>query len=213
MRGRYLAAVVGLGLVDGREVIVRIRPRSPRLVACVQTQAHLFAAGFPCPEPLTGVVDFDDSWVASAERFIAGGALLPSSGRAAGPFAESSARLVRLSPPAAGSSTLEPRLSWTAWRHAEQGVWPRPEDHVVDLNAVDGPRWVDEIRRSARDRLGAGRAAGEVIAHGDWYSGNLRWTGTDLLVVYDCDSVIADTEAALVGSPPPCTRPCMLAAR
>jgi hypothetical protein len=38
-----------------------------------------------------------------------------------------------------------------------------------------------------------------VIGHCDWLAGNLRWTGNELLVVHDWDSVVADSEAVLVG--------------
>ncbi len=38
-----------------------------------------------------------------------------------------------------------------------------------------------------------------VIGHCDWLAGNLRWSGDELLVVHDWDSVTADSEAVLVG--------------
>jgi hypothetical protein len=53
-RSGYLSTVIGLRLADGREVVVKVRPDSPRIAACVDVQRHLFQAGYPCPEPLTG---------------------------------------------------------------------------------------------------------------------------------------------------------------
>jgi hypothetical protein len=38
-----------------------------------------------------------------------------------------------------------------------------------------------------------------VIGHCDWLADNVRWTGNELLVVHDWDSVVADSEAVLVG--------------
>jgi hypothetical protein len=38
-----------------------------------------------------------------------------------------------------------------------------------------------------------------VIGHCDWLAGNLRWSGDELLVVHDSDSMTADSEAVLVG--------------
>jgi hypothetical protein len=38
-----------------------------------------------------------------------------------------------------------------------------------------------------------------VLGHGDWYPENLRWRGTRLLVAYDWDSLIADSEAVVAG--------------
>ena len=35
--------------------MVKVRPDSPRLAGCVEVQPRMFDAGFPCPQPLTGV--------------------------------------------------------------------------------------------------------------------------------------------------------------
>ncbi|MFC3455014.1 hypothetical protein ACFOSH_36740, partial [Amycolatopsis speibonae] len=53
-RSGFLSVVIGLRLVDGREVVIKVRPDSPRLAACVEVQRRLFQAGYPCPRPLTG---------------------------------------------------------------------------------------------------------------------------------------------------------------
>src|SRR6266536_1923699 len=52
-RSGYLSAVIGLRLADGREVVVKVRPDSPRIAACVEVQRRVFRAGYPCPQPLT----------------------------------------------------------------------------------------------------------------------------------------------------------------
>jgi hypothetical protein len=196
-RSGYLSAVIGLRLADEREVVVKVRPDSPRIAACVEVQRRLFQAGYPCPQPLTGAAPFGDD-VATAEAYVPGGAVLPSADHPARAFAEAFARLVRLAPRPAEVSTLDPAPSWAAWDHAENGLWPRPEDLGVNLNEVSGPEWIDDAGRHARDRLRAGGAEA-VIGHCDWLAGNLRWNGDALLAVHDWDSVIADSEAVLVG--------------
>jgi hypothetical protein len=108
------------------------------------------------------------------------------------------ARLIALAPRPAEVPDLNPPPSWAAWDHDEAGLWPHPEDSDADLNEVAGPAWIDEAGRRARDRLRAG-ASGAVIGHCDWLAGNLRWTGDELLVVHDWDSVVADSEAVLAG--------------
>jgi hypothetical protein len=95
-------------------------------------------------------------------------------------------------------SSLDPAPSWAAWNHAENGLWPTPEDLDVNLNDVAGPQWIDDAGHQARDRLRAGGSE-TVIGHCDWLAGNLRWSGGALLVVHDWDSVIADSEAVLAG--------------
>ena len=196
-RSGYLSVVIGLRLADDREVVVKVRPDSPRVAACVDVQRRMFQAGYPCPEPLTGAAPFGDD-VATAEAYVPGGAMLPSADHAARAFAEAFARLIRLAPRPAEVSTLDPTPSWAAWNHADDGLWPRPEEADVNLNEVAGPEWLDNAGRRARDRLRASESVA-VIGHCDWLAGNLRWRGDELLVVHDWDSLTADSEAVLVG--------------
>jgi hypothetical protein len=196
-RSGYLSAVIGLRLADSRVVVVKVRPDSPRMAACVEVQRRLFESGYPCPEPLTGAVPFGGG-VATAEAYVPGGALLPSAGRSAWAFAGAFARLVTLAPRPAAVPGLDPPPSWADWNHAGAGLWPHPEDPEVNLNEVAGPAWIDDTGRLARDRLRAG-AYEAVIGHCDWLASNLRWHGDKLLVVHDWDSVTADSEAVLAG--------------
>lgn len=196
-RSGHLSTVVGLRLADGREVVVKVRPDSPRLAACVDVQRRLFQAGYPCPRPLTGAIGFGED-VATAETYMPGGAALPGPEHAASAFAEAFARLIRLAPRPAEVSTLDPPPSWADWDHAGDGLWPVPEDPDVDLNAIAGPEWIDDAGRRARDRLRSGGSEA-VIGHCDWLAGNLSWRGDALLVVHDWDSVVAEDEAVLVG--------------
>jgi len=145
-RSGYLSTVIGLRLADDREVVVKVRPHSQRIAACVEVQRRFFESGYPCPEPLTGAAPFGDD-VATAEAYVAGGAMLPSAGRAAGAFAGAFTRLVLLAPRPAEVPALDPSPSWAAWSHAEPGLWPRPEGRDVDLNAVAGPAWIDNAGR------------------------------------------------------------------
>jgi Phosphotransferase enzyme family len=196
-RSGYLSAVIGLRLADGREVVVKVRPESRRIAGCVEVQRRMFRAGYPCPEPLTGAIPFGGD-VATAEAYVPGGAVLPGAGDAAWAFAEAFARLIRLAPRPAEVPALDPAPSWAAWDHAENGLWPCPEDRDVNLNEVTGPRWIDDAGQRALDRLRAG-GSDAVIGHCDWLVGNLRWSGDALLVVHDWDSMTADSEPVLVG--------------
>jgi hypothetical protein len=196
-RSGYLSSVIGLRLADGREVVVKVRPSSPRIAACVEVQRRMFQGGYPCPRPLTGAAPFGDD-IATAEAYVPGGAMLPSEGQAAQAFAEAFARLITQAPPAVEVPALDSALSWAAWNHAENGLWPRPEDPDVNLNEVAGPQWIDDAGRQARDRLRAGGSEA-VIGHCDWLASNLRWSGDALLVVHDWDSMIADSEPVLAG--------------
>lgn len=124
--------------------------------------------------------------------------MLPGSGRTAQPFAAALARLVRLAPRPEQMPSLAPAPPWAAWNHDQGGLWPWPEDLDVDLNQVDGPGWIDAAGQAAREKLREDQGQA-VIGHGDWITDNLRWHGNRLLVAYDWDSLIADSEAIIAG--------------
>src|SRR5947199_6301764 len=96
-RSGYLSAVVGLRLADKREVVVKVRPASPRIAACVEVQRRMFESGYPCPEPLGGPARFGNG-VATAEAYVPGGAVLPGAEHAAQLSAEAFAWLIGLAP-------------------------------------------------------------------------------------------------------------------
>lgn len=196
-RSGHLSAVIGLRLADMREVVVKVRPASPRIAACVEVQRRMFESGYPCPQPLGGPAPFGNG-MATAEAYVPGGDVLPGAEHTSRLSAEAFARLIELAPRPSEVFSLDPAPSWAAWNHGEAGLWPRPEGAEVDLNEVDGPEWIDLAAGRARDRLRAGvREA--VIGHCDWLADNLRWRDDELLVVHDWDSAVADSEAVLVG--------------
>lgn len=165
-RSGYLSAVVGLRLADDREVVVKVRPDSPRVAACVDVQRRMFHAGYPCPQPLTGADPCGED-VATAEAYVPGGAMLPNADHAARAFAEAFAWLIRLAPRPAEVPGLDPAPSWAAWDHGEDGLWPCPEDADLNLNEVAGPQWIDDAGPCACPRRArrAGSPAGYGLVH------------------------------------------------
>jgi hypothetical protein len=196
-RTGHLTCVIGTRLADGREIVARVRPAEQRIAVCTEVQRRLFDSGYPCPQPLAGPAPLD-GYAATAESYIPGGAMLPDSGRTAQPFATALARLVDLAPRPEQVPTLAPAPPWTAWDHNQGELWPWPDDLDVDLNQVDGSGWIDAAGQAARQKLREGRDRA-VIGHGDWITDNLRWDGNRLLVAYDWDSLIADSEAVIAG--------------
>jgi hypothetical protein len=69
----------------------------------------------------------------------------------------------------------------------------------TDLNAYSEPIWLEEIGERVRGRL---RADGNpcVIGHGDWWGPNLRWLDGRLHAVFDWDSLVYASEAAIAGA-------------
>jgi hypothetical protein len=192
----YLSAVKGLRLADGREVVVKVRPSMPRLAGCAVVHRDLWRAGFPCPEPLVDLQPLN-GYAASAEVLVPDGDERPGSELSA-LSAAALARLVELAPSPGSVPSLAPSPSWVGWDHTDPGLWPRPEDRDVDLNACSEPQWLDRVAAAVRDRLRA-RTSDPVIGHGDWHPENLRWRGPELLAVHDWDSVICQPEPAIAG--------------
>ena len=153
LRYAHLSAVIGIRLNSGPHVVVKVRRPSDRLVAGARAHHALFERGFPCPEPLVDLMPFGEH-VASAEEMTIGGDPFPDSGRSPEPFAQALAHLVALSPTPEQLSTLDPLPPWTFPPYGTD-LWPWPDDRDIDLNAADGPAWIEESGRAARDRLHA----------------------------------------------------------
>ncbi len=193
-----LSSIVGLRLADGREVVVKVRPAAERLTACVEVQRRLWAAGFPCPEPLAGPAALGDG-VATAETLVRGGAQLTPGPDAPWRFARALAELVAQAPRVADLPTLNPPPAWLLWDGARRATWPRPASTPVDLNGPEAPGWLEALARRARRRLARCRRP-PVVGHGDFESQNVRWAGQRLHVVHDWDSVVAAPEPVIAGA-------------
>jgi len=193
----YLSTVRGLRLADGREVVVKARPRMSRLTGCAVVHRALWTAGFPCPEPLVDLEPLD-GYAVTAETLVLDADEPPPDSELTALSAAALARLVELAPDPASVPSLAPSPSWTGWDHAEPGLWPTPEDRDVDLNAYPEPQWLACVAAAVRDHLRC-HAGDPVIGHGDWHPENLRWQGPHLIAVHDWDSVICQPEPAIAG--------------
>jgi Phosphotransferase enzyme family len=197
-----LSKVLGLRLVDGREVVVKIRPAEARLAGCTAVQRHLWHAGFPCPEPLAGPTPLDGtSFAVNAETLVLDGSPYPPGD---GPdraraFAELLARLITLAPRPDQVPDLAPSPAWINWDHAFAGLWPPPDDRDADLNNQPETDWLDRFGQAARGRLATTRTTTPVIGHCDWESHNLDFRDGRPWAVHDWDSVVTAAETVIVG--------------
>jgi hypothetical protein len=195
-RVSHISQVLGLRLASGWEVVLKLRAPAPRIDACFQAQRYLWSTGFPCPEPLAGPAPLDQ-WLATAERFLPGGARLPQAADSPACFGRELARLVARAPSPIALPSLAPPPYWMGWDHDLPGIWPTDPD--VDLNAHHEPAWLEEVAARVRTRL-LRAALPPVVGHVDWESQNLRWTGRRLHAVHDWDSIAARPEAAIAGA-------------
>jgi hypothetical protein len=195
----HLSQVMGLQLTDGVAVVLKLRPPTERLAACVLVQQHLWSAGFPCPKPLAGPAPLG-TLSATAEELIEDGSQLPFTDDSPRLFAEALARLVALAPPVASLPTLAPSLPWVGWDHDQRGTWPEPDDIEADLNAYVGPDWIEDAGARVRRRLLQPSTLPIRVGHADWESQNLRWVERRLHVVHDWDSIVSQREATIAGA-------------
>jgi hypothetical protein len=196
-RRRHLSEVLGLELDDGRQVVVKVRPGSPRLDAATAVQRHVHRQGFPCPDVLAGPLPLGDR-VATAEEYIAPHGPPPDPPPPA-PVARLLAQLVAATPRAETATALSPPPPWVGWDHPGERLWPWPDDLDVDMDDHPGPDWVDDTAARIRERMQYD-ASPSVIGHIDWEANNLDWDGNVPVVVHDWDSLAIRTEAAIAGA-------------
>jgi hypothetical protein len=194
----FSSHVLGVRLVDARELVLKLRRFTPRLRGTAEVQAAMWSAGFPCPQVLVPPTRYGSYWI-SAKSLVHGGHLLVDDVEAPERYAAALAQLVAYAPAADRVSDLVPPPAWLHWSHSESGLWPRPESSDVDLNTLGTPAWLADAAHRARERLGR---CGDlpVVGHADWWSENLRWNGRQLHAVFDWGSVTAQPEPIIAGA-------------
>jgi hypothetical protein len=143
-RAGHLSAVVGLRLDDGRRIVVKVRPPSPRVHGCVAVQRALAQAGFLCPRPPAGP-ELVGVWLVTAEQCRTGGEQLADGADSAELFAGLLAELIERAPPVAAVPSLAPSPPWVGWDRAGPQLWPEVDDRDQDLNQHPGPGWLDHL--------------------------------------------------------------------
>jgi hypothetical protein len=196
----YLSTVLGLRLSDARDVVVKVRPFSPRIRGCVEVQRHLWESGFPCPMPLAGPAPCGTG-TATAEQYVPGGTLLERNEDSPIRFAALLWQLINRCAHLNLDRRLDPPPPWVAWDHTVPGLWPAASDRDsdADLNTDPEPRWLNEIGARTRTILLAFHAP-PVVGHVDWESQNIRWQDGRPLVVHDWDSAATRPEATIAGA-------------
>jgi hypothetical protein len=193
--------VVGLGLADGRDVLVKIHrwnASTERLTAVQSVQRQLHDAGLPAPRPLLAPTVLGHG-IATVEEYRSGD--IRGDGRdpevrmvlAAGLFdLVSASRSLELER-GVGTPLIE--------RPPGAPLWPEPHDLRFDFDATSaGAAWIDELAASARDRLADDDDGPRLVGHFDWRVENLGFRSGAIAAIYDWDSVAASTEPVLVGS-------------
>jgi hypothetical protein len=195
-----MSEVFLVGLQDAGRVVVKVRADPEgRAVGCLEAQSRVWAAGLPCPEPLTGVGRLGSVSV-HAEAWVPGGEVLLG---AEPEVAELSAHLL--------AEVMDvligfepgvlpvPNPDWVRWDYEGPGEWP---PHVyVDAapNQSPLPDYLDGAAQRVRARMRRCWLP-NVVGHGDWEAQNLRWLERRPVAIHDWDSAVYMPEAAVVGA-------------
>ena len=193
-----VGAAFGLRLQDGRRVFLKAHKpdRSAEFLEAVgRVQGHLFERGFPCPRPLAGPAYFGPG-LATAEEFEDEGehvdAHEPVIRRR---MAQALARAIELAAEVQDVGALS-----SGWAWPKDDLWPVPHNALFDFDATAaGAGWIDGIATEAKRVMDSfhGRV---VVGHADWSVKHFRFSGGEVRIVYDWDSLRLDKEVSIVGT-------------
>lgn len=199
-RAGRVDAVWGVRLAAGSDVVITARRQPVDLqarIATLDAQRTLVQHGFPCPVPVCDTIVFEGIAL-TAESLVTGGA--PGDARDAAVRRSLAAGLaehvaiLRAVPELARRVGLGP-----AWCRYQQGPWPVPHDPIFDFEVTPrGFEWLDGFAAEAARRLSLPSDREIVVGHADWYAGNARFDGHELVGTFDWD-LVAAPEAHIVG--------------
>ncbi len=189
-----VAAVAGVVLEDGREVVVRAYQRSVRrsfLEGEVRVQSRLAQHGFPSASPLGGPV-VSDGVLGRVESLLVDPGARPLGQGAMGVSASGLAELAKF------TSGIDPAgLDANPMALIDSALYPPPHSPLFDFDATAaGAQWIDEIASAARAAMTADHA---IISHSDWSARNVRIGRDGLVCVYDWESLQYGPESISVG--------------
>jgi hypothetical protein len=201
-RSGRIDAVFGVLTTDGRRLVVKVhRPPVDLAVrrATARAQRTLADAGFPCASPIVDGERIDGRVVSietAVESGTPGDAHNPAVRRAIAHGLAEQIHILRTPPDLAAAGRDAP-----AWCRYDVGPWPTPHDSFFDFrNTPGGWSWLDDLAASASAAALHARENDDslAVAHADWYCGNLRFDGSQLVACFDWD-LVADSVAAVAG--------------
>ena len=202
--GASVGCVVGLRLADDAAVVVKAyqaRWRAPFLRAVQQVQAHMAAAGIPCPTPVHGPTPVVPGRPHQAiiESHLPDPGLRPYASAAERRVSATGlARQIAAGRALVSSEAIAPLEDHPLHRVAG-GLYGEPHSPLFDFDGTaEGAEWIDALAmRAVRVRDADERPP--VVAHTDWSARNVRLDEAVLVAVYDWDSVALVPESTAIG--------------
>jgi len=199
-RAGRVDAVWAVRLTDDRAVLIKAHRRPVDLTerrATVAAQRTLADAGFPAPRPIADTMEFD-GLVLTTETLVvtgsAGDARVPAVRRALARGLAVHVAILGERPEIVASAGLGP-----AWCRYQEGPWPPAHDPFFDFRETPPElEWLDAYAGEAASRLQHGDQRPRRAGHADWYAGNARFVGADLVGTFDWD-LVAGPEPHIAG--------------
>ena len=191
--------VAGFRLEEsGIDVVVKIIKwgvTEERLVEVRKVQEHLAESGLPAPKPLAGPKPLGNGF-GVIEEMKNGDQADGSDPDVRKGIAYGLRRFVDAAQPLVGKAHVGTPL--VLFDSAET-MWPEAHDLSFEFQATnEGAEWIDDYGAQARRALRG--VTGELaIGHFDWRVQNLAFRGSDIVAIYDWDSVGVAPEAVIVG--------------
>jgi hypothetical protein len=199
---RHYAASVGtvaiVDLDDGTRAVLKVHRWNTsvaRLAAVQRVQVRAREHGISAPRPLLEPTPLLGG-VATVEEFLPGEIRSGRDAVVRGTLASQLHRVVEVARPLVGVLDVGPAEPTLA---AGDALWGEPHDVKFDFEASStGAEWIDELARSARDRL-VPLDEPLVIGHCDWRVEHVGFDGDRVVAIYDWDSLALVSEPDMVG--------------
>ena len=193
-----VGVVVGLALERGTGIVVKVHRWNvsiDRLQAVHQVQSLLSDSDRCAPRPLVAPEPLAGG-IATVEELRTGARADGRDPLVRRALAEGLHAFVKAAAPLVGMADVGPSI---LLRPHGAALWSEPHDVRFDFDATaQGAEWIDALATTARRRLTA-QSSHTVIGHFDWRMQNLGFMGTELVAIYDWDSLAEAPEAVLVG--------------
>jgi hypothetical protein len=193
---KSVGAVFGLELSSGEAVVLKLFDKTQTkasLAAVHRCMVRLVEAGIPAPKVLSKVFVTDDGIPGAFYERIDGESRDGHEPAIRKELARILARSCQI------LSDESPNELPTAPTRGDV-LWPAP--HRSFLSLEDGPsqegRWMDQIGRRAQAVIKT-QMLPSLPVHSDWGVKNARFRGDVICAVYDWDSLVAGSEAEMVG--------------
>ncbi len=193
---KSVGAVFGLKLPCGKAVVLKLFDKTQTtasLAAVHRCIARLVEARVPAPRVLSDVFVTDDGIPGAFYELLDGET---RDGHAPAVRKE----LARVLAIACETLAKESPSELPAAPTRGDVLWPAPHRSFLSLNDDHSPeaKWMDQIGRRAQSAI-KNEGLPPLPVHSDWGVKNARFRGDVICAVYDWDSLVAGSEAEMVG--------------